>query len=197
MDTGQQHVLGTEANAYVCEVLEYGHSLSRHLRRAHDLRQGRVVAWLPAGANTADLEKFEWGGKCGTDEGSGLLADYVKDFLEAGENRACVFENYLYRRRDFFAAEAKSRVLYYGDEVYHVVDGRGTGLDEIRAAIDEAKGPTISVGVLAVLPRGYRLLPTEGKDALTEDDLAALSVGARSIAVGAYDAEAYLVWEKP
>ncbi|MDP9477523.1 MAG: hypothetical protein M3R38_17870 [Actinomycetota bacterium] len=198
----EDHPLRRAANEYVRECLEYGHSLSRGLRRLHDVKSGRVVARLPLGANTVGLEKFEWGGKKRaaspyperSPSAEEALASSIASFLAQGEGRVCVFENYLARRTDPWIARAKSRTLFFGDEVYHVVAGEHTGRDEVETAIREAKSPSIFVGTLSRLPLGYRL-DAAGSE-LSEDLMRVLAEGAEEIVVGAYDGEGYLIWRK-
>jgi hypothetical protein len=196
----REYVLGPKANGYIGDCLEYGHSLTRHLRRGRDLVNGRVVTRLAPEANTDELDKFEWGGKypessIGRHPNSvDDLASYILDFLQSGEGRICVFENHLGRRTDPWLLQAESRVHFFGEEVYHVVSAEVVDLDSIKAAINEAEDVTLLIGVLSVWPEGSRLSPERRE--ITDEELRALAEGAEKIIVRAYDGEGYLIWTK-
>jgi hypothetical protein len=200
MDAFQEHPLGPEANEYVRDVLEYGHSLARHLLRSRDLTVGRVVTRIAPDANTDELEKFEWGGKYYPEPISGRrrtpvddLASYILSCLDATEERVCVFENHLGRRTDPWLEQAQSRVLFLGEEVYHVISSEDADLDSTKAAINEAEDVTLLVGVLSVWPQDSRL--SSERREITDEELRAIAQRAEKIIVRAYDGEGYLIWE--
>ena len=200
--TFEEHVLADEANEYVRDCLEYGHSLSRYLRHRPDLAHGKVIVRLPLGADVEDLDRFEWGGKYPKASDGQFkpqaeqdLAFLIRRFLQEGKGRACVSENYLARRTDPWLAHAKSRILFFGEEVYHVIDRQDVESDSIDAAIREAESPTIFVGVLSTLRQGFRLPPV--KTDMDTDQLRVLAEEAEKLIVRAYDGEGYLIWNKP
>jgi hypothetical protein len=196
----KEYVLGPEANEYIRDRLEYGHSLARHLRRGRDLVNGRVVTRLAPEAKTDELDKFEWGGKypessIGRHHNSvDDLASCILDFLQSGEGHLCVFENHLGRRTDPWLLQSESRVLFLGKEIYHVVSAEVVDIDSIKAAINEAEDVTLLIGVLSVWPQGSRLSPERYE--ITDEELRALAEGAEKIIVRAYDGEGYLIWTK-
>jgi hypothetical protein len=122
------------------------------------------------------------------------LASYILNYLEAGEERVCVFENHLGRLTDPWLLQAESRVLFLGEEVYHVVSAEVVDLDSIKAAINEAEDVTLLIGVLSVWPQGSRLSPERRE--ISDEDLRVLAEGAEKIIVSAYDGEGYLIWMK-
>ncbi len=201
MDAYREHHLEPAANEYILECLEYGHSLSRHLRRRRqDLKEGRVITRLPLGANTGELDKFEWGGKYPlAAEAKRLpstrddLVSLVGDFLRRKEGGVCVFENYLARRTDPVLSRARSRVLFYGDEVYHVLAEEDAKPELIKATIAEAETLPIFIGALSILPQDSRIYSAQRE--LAGEELRSLADRAEKFIVGAYDGEGYLIWE--
>jgi hypothetical protein len=199
MDAFQEHTLGPEANEYVRDVLESGRSLALHLRRSHDLTEGKVVTRLAPDANTDELGKFEWGGKYYPEPVSGRrrtpeddLASYILGYLEADEERVCVFENYLARSTDPWLERAESRVLFLGEEVYHVISAEVVNPSLAKVTINEADYYPVFIGILSRWPEGSHLSP-ERRDTANEE-LRALAEKAEKIIVSAYDGEGYLIW---
>jgi hypothetical protein len=200
MGAFREHRLGSPANEHILECLKYGHTLSRHLlRRRQGLKEGRVITRLPLGANTGELDKFEWGGKYppaadakGLPSARDDLVSRIGDFLKRKEGGVCIFENYLARRTDPALSRARSRVRLYGDEVYHVLTEEDAKPEPIKAAVAEAEGLPIFIGALSTLPQGSRIYSAQRE--LAGEELRALADRAEKIIVGAYDGEGYLIW---
>lgn len=203
--------LGDEALQYLRTCLADGRSLSRHLLQQLDLSRGSISTRLPKDADATHLSEFEWGGKLKPiDGGARLVTDaaggqhemtpvpntrpdlvtVIMEFLSRAPNAVAVFENPVSKPSDPWLPDARSRVVTFRDEVYHVACDADA--DEIQATITEADSAFSLVGVLAQvnLPQCQSAATQEFR----EEDLIRCADAAETIIVSAYDGEAYLFW---
>ena len=62
MSTYQAVRLPAEANRYICERLQEGNSLAKHLLTQLDLESGRVTSFLPPDVAQGVTKQFRYGG---------------------------------------------------------------------------------------------------------------------------------------
>ncbi len=120
----------------------------------------------------------------------------MKDFVRRGERRVCIFENEAASASYPWLQTAKSRVMTYEEEVYHLVLSGNAADSEITEAIREAGSiapPTIG----ALTPWLGNSVPSDPIGELAAGDLAAMARMAQAIMVRAYDGESYLIWRRP
>ena len=197
--------LGSQATQYIRECLAQGKTLSKHILQLQDLEDGKVDTFVPDGVPTENVLNFRegihpfepptppkdgsalWIPKLTMDD---LLADEMYDYVRRSKDRLCVLEDELASPRDEYLKLVKTRFLSHGDEVYHLVC-HGDDRSRVEETISQASG-WLFVGVLSVMPKTLR--PKAA--ALTDQDLAEVARASRSVLVGAYDGEGYLVWTK-
>lgn len=195
--------LGQQAINYLRERLGNGHTLARAVASALDLSGGRVRTCVPeptGGAALADLEHGGLGTPTQTTEWYVRIAHettewYVRiaqEFLSGESRRVLVLENNPARASDPGMESYKSRVVTFGEEVYHVLCAGESGHDEVRGAIWEAASAWIALGLMTSAPTDWD--PASRR--FSTQDLRYLADRTEVIFVDAYDGEAWLVWDK-
>lgn len=207
--------LGNEGRDFIRKRLAKGKTLSRFLLQYCDLRNGEVVTYLPGDISDEEARRFSTGGKLRVPQGSTErvlasdgtwltierklntdthLAGIIRDFL--GKNQPlCLFEDAKSRPTDPGIQREDGRIKILDDEVYFALGKRDAVNEEkIARTIKDAYSIWHFLCVMSSLPEKV-LLSVRGRS-LTEDDVKALAEGAERIAVGAYDGEGYLVWDK-
>jgi hypothetical protein len=210
-----EYTLGPEAIDYISDRLSYGHTLAKLLLDSIDLNAGKVVTYLPPGLTIDQLTDFrgpgvlpmppesEWIHITHDDDRKSILVpvpkensdllSIIQDFLSEGNDRICIFENFPARASDPWVARDQSKLLIFGDEVYHPLYEDRIERNDIEQAIIDAASFEV-IGILSSLADLYTEL--KGKNKITYDQLKTLSERTEKIIVGAYDCEGYLIWCK-
>jgi hypothetical protein len=207
-----QQVEREAALVYMRDQLAAGKTLSRLLLQYVQLRDGTFGCLTPAPLDPVQTIEFEMGhtldeqashrlmiGEIGgtaspkprTDH---LLAEFVRTLL-TDPHHVLFLQNSLAEATDPWLKGAKSRVLFYQNEVYHTLfdsDGMPTN---IMNAIREAENETNFSGAVALQPGDATRL-TSRTESISLAELETLARSAECIFVSAYDGEGYLVWER-
>lgn len=210
-----KYTLGPEAIKYIRNILSDGHSLAKYLLKSLDLDAGVVITFLPPGLSDEELADFEAGVMpippesewryFTYEDGSRVrvipvtVVDYdtillIQNFLEEGTERLCIFENWLFHPTSSQVLRFKSRLLFYEDEVYHVLFGGYVEEGKIKETIKEAKSIPVFIGALTSMPGMSKALFKE--KVVSSKQLKVLAEKTEKIIVGAYDGEGYLIWNR-
>lgn len=207
-----EYTLGPPAVSYIRERLQDGKTLSKCLLSALNLESGRVTIHLPSDATADNMEEFTWGGKLPEApqelhvrvEGGGLAIPVANTdpylvascvaFLRERPRRICLFEEWMVSASKPW--KGSPRFLNLGEDVYYfAVSGEPDIEQRLKDAIRSARQvwpPTL--GVLSELPDGLQLAENSGQ--VTESELRQIAQEACQLIVGAYDAEACLIWTR-
>ncbi len=188
--------LDTRAEAYIREVLDLPHSLTRLFCREQSLEGGSIAAFLPAALHDEQFYAFTEGGHAPLAVARQAAVLLLTHLLHADPSRLFVLEERFPTRSDVAASNGQSLRWFYGDEVYTIV-AHHQNSSLIREAVDELVGmvPAVAVvGYVCNVPPDAPVLqhPPE----LTDADLAALARGVSHILVSAYDGEGFVLWSR-
>lgn len=207
--------LGAEAASIIKHALAKGGTLSRLLLASHEIEDGSVYTFLPAGTSTEAANEFGSGGKVPplpseapenfTSEGGArwrvspvpnvdaYLAITIQHFLRAAQGRVCIFEDAVARPTDLRLASANTRVVVFDDEVYHWLAQEDSETASILNTIRQVRSWQI-VAAMTSTQKVQDLTPDTR--IISYDALKTMSEDAMTIIVGAYDSESYLIWNR-
>jgi hypothetical protein len=114
------------------------------------------------------------------------LASIIHEYLSNGAH-ACLLQNSLALKDDPWLGNAKSRIIFYRQEVYHLILPSSSPT-EILDAIRESSNGVQFVG--AIFWGGVGI----SNDLISSTDLEEIVRTTRSIIVSAFDGEGYLIW---
>jgi hypothetical protein len=199
----------SKALDYLVSQLKRGKTFAHLLAERTDFTRGKVVAMTHSPLDDKELVEFQLGHSyrshsegfaisLGTIQGTAMakpnsnseLVSEIKKFLSV-EKRACLLENSLAAAHDPWLRRAKSRILTYNSDVYHVLTSNNVDQDDISVAIKEASNADMLIGALGSI--WENLTSSQAFDPGRED-LAKFAQEASSVFVSAYDGEGYLVW---
>ena len=182
--------LGPETFVYIRSQLGQGRGLGRALLQL-PIESGRAFTYLPEGVSPGELRDFESGGVASGEENR-QLAEFVHAYVGAEPNgvRLAVFEHPTASRGD--ARKPQSPYFTVGDDVYLFVEP-GSSVDDIARTAREAHWYP-SLGVLGALPS--LPLPRAQGSEQSPTLIATVADGADHVLVGAYDAEAWIIWSR-
>lgn len=122
---------------FVRRHLRCGLTLGRLVERLVELSKGRVVTCQPRDTDPQRLTQLEYGG---IDQSAAWdwLVDAIAAHMSAGERHIAVFENYYARPSYPYVKRFTSRVVVYGEEMYHVLTRGSYGFTQIEAAMRDA-----------------------------------------------------------
>jgi len=119
----------------------------------------------------------------------GGLILFLEDFLRGSEHAVVLCENPTDTRTEYLTnwRPRESRVVFFGEEVYHVVTRQEANFQSIETAIRESRGQwSISVCALCEeLPQG---------DIPSEAFFDAIVANTAHVFASAFDGEGYLIW---
>jgi hypothetical protein len=208
--------LGIEAIEYIKHRLSISYTLAQYILDYIVLENGYVTVGLPPEANMEMINKVDSGGLLPTPPESewkkGITEDgresvwipvypfntyavkTIQTFLRRNTQRLCFFENFSASPEYPFVQRYKTKIILFEKEVYHMLGGGKHENDEIEKFIKESKTFPSSVGILTSLPDDCKDILSW--KTITSDMLRVLVDRTEKIVVGAYDGEAYIVWNK-
>lgn len=206
--------LGAEGARYVKESLDLGRSLSHELLHFFDIEKGQTFCLLAAPVTKETAVQFNTGGKLVSQPPTPLssadgietglkssrvpdsdseLAQLVHKFLQLDPGHICLFEDSLRKSFDPFENLIGCHIKSNSDEVYHLLFSTNNET-EILETIKKAKAP-LHVGLLAsVSPEQVDFL--KSSEEFNDCRLKDIVKSTRTIIVGAYDLEGYVVWNR-
>lgn len=207
----KKYIFGFEAIEYIRYILEGGKTLSSYLLQNHDLDKGKVIACLPEGVSDKEAKEFEVGGKLNVPPQSmkykprtiaypipntdSYLAGIVQSFLITKERRLCILEDATRRPDDPIITPVDDLMFAVENEVYYMLSVKeAENKEKVARTINVANSLWHFVCVMTSFPKGGTLL-SDVKN-IKVNDLKILADRAEKIAIGAYDGEGYLIWER-
>ena len=211
--------LGPEAVSYIRDCLANGKTLARYLLQRLDLESGAVTTFLPSDVSEEAATQFKWGGKLYRDpatfvyhtepDGSTTrwepvpntdpwLASILREFLGAGPERVCVFENESALPSHPWLSLPRWAILQtliFENEVYHLLSNRDAENEERILTTIRIADSWLFIGAMTSLSQASDLPLEAGR--LDDEALKMFAQRAERIVVGAYDGESYLIWSKP
>lgn len=191
----------TAAVRYLRDVLSGGHTLAKFLFEIN-FQRGTVFAISPKALDPSQLLQFKSGHFPQQPVGDvSPVADSVDEVAAViykllGEpEKACFLENSLAVAGDPWLRNAKSRIATLGSEVYHVLLSEDRNEEVIENAIREARQIPAPIGAVGSLAGSVESSIVMHRT-LTKEALRDFAETVRSVLVGAYDGEGYVVWSK-
>jgi len=157
-------------------------------RLADAIRAGEDMLSVLSDADVNERTDFEAGGVCSKAASITLLVEYVHGFTHSAKG-SYVFVNDCARRGDE-VVETYHSIVYLGDNVLHYVASNASS-SQIRNSIVQAETSISLIGF-----GGHTELQTDARGAVSGNEMARYVACVKSIIVGAFDGECYLVWEK-
>ncbi len=181
--------MGLAAKEHVLERMGLGKSLSKAVLKRISADMGEVYAFLPEDISDKSLYTFAYGFVTGNRAGLDDLVAKLDSYLSVDKNSVVVIENASFWKGAKFIQGLKSCLAFLGEEVYHFVSSQHKGMT--RGSINEACG-WLDILIVTSLPSNRNLKDREDMD---EETISVLAEGVEVIVVGAYDGDAYLIWE--
>jgi hypothetical protein len=193
------------AHQYVIEQLQDGNTLAQLILQKTSFDKGRYFALLHPLANKSKIYEFksggilppnpleavEFGGKSypGRKRADSIiqLAEYLKNSMRP--NRCCYFEDLLHRREDPIANKFRANTLYYLEEPYLFLRNNNFSTEDVLKMIRYSDAQWHFMSVVSEEDVGSSL-------EISEEKLQKIASGTVSIAIGAYDMEGFVIWEK-
>jgi hypothetical protein len=173
---------------YLDDRLAQGYNLGRFLLRHFNTRKGQARTWGPGEPTCIDLQE---GGFTSLRESVHWLAQDIREFLMAGSDKVCVFENAVAGRRDPGLSRVKSQLFFFEENVYHYLTAQDTAIEAIENTILEANSAWLSIGVLSVCPEMKQVGLRSKLESVSI--LEQVAIGTIHIIVSAYDGEGYII----
>lgn len=174
---------------FVWRHLRDGLTLGRLVVGLVERSKGRVVTCQPRDTDPQRLTQLEYGG-IDQDAAWDWLVDTIAAHMSADERHITVFENYHARPFYPYVTRFTSRVVVYGEEMYHVLTQSGFGFTQIEPATRDASSRHQVVHLTSAPPR---FGPRSRSFCLR--DLDNMARHTRRIIVGAYDEEGFVMWQ--
>ncbi len=187
----QEFSFGVEALSYLQSSLSEGGTLAQYLL-ALPLSDGYIWSRLPVTVSTAKRMRFTEGGVDPSGESELWLATFIGRYLQGRQNAYAVFET-LWRPHDPGLARQRDHFFTHGPEVYSFLTSRDRDLQDISWTVRGARDYPF-IGALTTLPENAADLEPHAE--VTTDVLREVALRTEHILVGAYDAEAELVWSR-
>ena len=201
------------AIAYVQRQLAQGKSFSSLLLTSLDLSGGGTfIALTPDEYSQNQVVELDLGHIIGvgtprrirvgnvsgiahpTPNADGQLTELVSQLLE-GPDYYCVLENPLAASQDTWLARAKSRVITYESDVYHLLTYTERDEVSVGEAIREAHSLPTFTGAVGKAPGASESFLSKRKG-VTLDELRAFASSVTFLFTLAYDGEGYLCWRR-
>jgi hypothetical protein len=216
MSEYKEITLGIEAIEYIKYRLSISYTLAQFILDYIVLENGYVTVGLPPEANMEMINKVDSAGLLPTHPESewkkGITEDgresvwipvypfndyavkTIQTFLRKNTQRLCFFEDFSARPEFPFVKRYKTKIVIFEKEVYHILAGGKHENDEIEGFIKESETFISLVGILTSLPDDNNDILSW--KTITSDMLRVLVDRTEKIVVGAYDGEAYIIWNK-
>jgi hypothetical protein len=202
----QTRVLGVEARSWLKSLLVYG-TLCKILLERLDFDVGRILTFVPPSASDDAVKAFEWSIQSASrvaptarDSNSKAvgyeiltpaLASSIRKYLRERSEHVCIFEDQIARPSDGRLLRSQTTVTTFGESVYHVLSPPDIYTDRIDRTVDVVSRPYPPlIGVMT------KCLASVFGPPLTHEMLVDLADNAALIAVGAYDGEGFLLWDR-
>lgn len=212
----QRFQLGAEGLDFLRESLSGGQRLCRLLLRALESLQGQVVTWLPEYVTNAQALDFdasvledppEDSSVRYTDEaGQGFVAvpkpdadqaltDRILSFLKGTDEPLCLFAEHNSEIGGEWLRRWKGRVWNLEGEAVYVLGEENVDRSHVFATVKAARSWLFVAALLS--PMVSDRPPVDRQEPrVSEDELARLLPHLEEIIVGAYDGEAYVMWQR-
>ncbi len=182
-------IFGQEGVEYVKSRLDLGGTLSRKILEIVETQTAMAYTYLPVSGGAEEITRFSSCGIADPAVSRSALSDEIAAFLLEKENRFLILQNSSARKGDAWLPQAKSKVLYYHDEVYHLISSQDLGT--ISTLLSEGSNTWLNVGFFVDTPEINSFLRVE----LSEDEISAFSRSCRKIFVDAYDLDGVVLLE--
>jgi hypothetical protein len=184
----KQYDLGDDAIQFIRSQLALGRGLARSLSEL-PVERGRVTTHLPANVSTENLSDFGSGGIASGEE-TQWLAGFISDFLAAQASRVCVLEHASAERSD--SKQPDVPFFTVGEDLF--MFAHQTTPRETLLTITQKGHWYPAIGTLSRLPADQPQLPERSEQ--TPALLRELAEATDYMLIGAYDAEAWLIWTR-
>jgi hypothetical protein len=204
----------TAAVEYARRQLGQGNALAKLLLDTVNFGEGDFVVLTPTPLNAMEMVQFDWGHAPQTQTtperivigetpfvafpkvtADDQLVDVIGKLLKNPED-LCLLENSLAQAGDSWLKGARSRVVTNGTDIYHALFSAGWDKTKVTDAIREADGSPIFVGAVGRSPADISARNATLQD-ISAEQLLNFAKTVRSVFVGAYDGEGYVLWVMP
>jgi hypothetical protein len=178
---------------YITSILASGNSLARIVSDLPRANRGRVFTLLDPTTMPTDVNGYHSGGVVSRSESLDQLIAFVTNRALTAQSMF-IFENRCARRSDHVVSKKyRSRMLFFNEEVYHVLVGSEETIMTTSLTIREADTSIYLVGVKFPM-KTISFDPTTPY--LSVEDLSRIGAELSYIIVEAFDGESFLLWER-
>jgi len=189
--------LGEEARAYMRASLENGKTLARLVRELVDLDRGTITTTFRADIDAAKALEFTSGWDMYWDDAYEHMLSLASAVSSTHDTLIWVIEDILAERGDTGLRREEEEGIplrFLNDEVYYVLSSDTHAMEVIRSAMQSGDADWYALTVLAPLEDPPDLSSPRGE--ITVDFLRSVVERAPLIAMGVYDGEGILVWQR-
>lgn len=186
--------LGPFASTFVSRCLADGRSLARRIHSYWPINLGSVHAIVPRVVSVHSVEDLERGGVYrGKRSGREWLAQGISEHLVGRWDQLCLVECSLSRRGDPVIRDREVgesvRVVFNGDDVYHLLTSRDSGHKRINDAVRLAS----SCGSMVVALSACSGMASSGRE-LNEPRTLEIVSQLSAVFIEAFDGEGFVRW---
>ena len=197
-----------EAKAYCVSCLSDGNALAKELLKVVNFDGGKFFAITSQNADIGRIYNFQFGGILPKNpleivvfqekeyparkQSTSVLefAQYLDGLLGNSKNLWCLFEDLVRSRSDFLGKQTEENTAYCEEGVYYYLRGDEFSLEKGMHLIRYSNAQWYYMNVITSEP----ILPVQAN--LTIELIRNVAAKTINIAMGAYDMEGYVVWEK-
>ncbi len=205
----QTSLQSDKAKEYCLECLKKGNTLAQELAKVLIFEQGSFFAITSEDANIPKINDF-WSGDLlpplplevlnfrGVEyparqkrNSAWELANYLERFLRENKSLWYVFEDVVQNRSDPKIQTMGARIGFFNEEVYYYAKSNQLSLEETVRLIHHVDGQWYYMSLVTSYP-----VQTDDIEVLDLETLKRIAEKTVHLAIGAYDMEGYVCWEK-
>lgn len=176
---------------FMTKKINQGKSFSMHVLENIELQKGKLYTYLPEKITYKNITEFMRGDIADLKITKEYLLSYIEKYLKEKNENIVLFENSCAQITDKWVQGAKSRILGYKKEVYHVLF-HDCNKDDIKIAWEEATNAWQNI-LYCTFDKSKKM---SVEKTLKNEDLIELSKNVYSIVIDAYDLDGFIFWER-
>jgi hypothetical protein len=174
---------------YFKEALNEVNMLSSCLLDLINFENGCFYTCFPEDIDLKKLYKFQSGGISGNTYSE--TAYFILRKLKSNSDLSCIIDDVIRSVEDKNLESFKAKNLFFKEEVYYLIQNSSATYEVILKCLHETDAIWHSLCVLTEADLGYLI-----SSALNEENIKDICIKTRLIAIGAYDGEGYVFWER-
>jgi len=150
---------------------------------------GKSFTYIPIDTDKTKIYKFKRGDIVDLNKTKVFYKRYLEKYLANESENIIIFENSASKKGDKWLNISKSKIISYGDDIYHVLTPEN--INEIEITRQEATNAWLNITFLSHFSK-KKILTIKTFD---KDDLFEISKNVKGIVVDAYDLDGFIFCE--